>query len=174
METGNTGKLEAPLRLAEAPCWRVLVLDNIRSVINVGAIFRTADAIGIGQIFLTGYTPAPIDRFGRVRRDFAKAALGAETNLAWQSVASAEEAVRTLRAENFQIIALEQADGSVDYKKVETSDKVAVIVGNEVDGLPEEILSRADIVAEIPMLGTKESLNVATATAVFLFRVFDK
>jgi 23S rRNA (guanosine2251-2'-O)-methyltransferase len=153
---------------------KILILENIRSVHNVGAIFRTADAVGISKIVLVGITPAPIDRFGRARADLAKAALGAEKTMPWQAVATIAEAVESLRAEGFQIISLEQADNSVDYKKVSVADSVAIVVGNEVDGVSKEALALSDIVAEIPMAGDKESLNVSVATGVALFRLLDK
>ncbi len=153
---------------------KILILENIRSVYNVGAIFRTADAVGINKIVLVGITPAPIDRFGRARADLAKAALGAEKTMPWQAVATIAEAVGPLRAEGFQIISLEQADNSVDYKKVSVAEHVAIIVGNEVDGVSTEALALSDIVAEIPMAGDKESLNVSVATGVALFRLLDR
>ncbi len=152
---------------------KILILENIRSVHNVGAIFRTADAAGIDEIVLVGITPAPIDRFGRARADLAKAALGAEKTMAWKSVATVAEIVSELRAGGFQIISLEQAAGSSDYKKVKVGEKCAVIVGNEVDGVSREALAMSDVVAEISMAGDKESLNVSVATGVALFRIFD-
>jgi 23S rRNA (guanosine2251-2'-O)-methyltransferase len=153
---------------------KILILENIRSVHNVGAIFRTADAVGINKIVLVGITPAPIDRFGRARADLAKAALGAEKTVLWQAVATIAEAVEPLRVEGFQIISLEQAENSVDYKKVSVADRAAIIVGNEVDGVSAEALTLSDVVAEIPMAGDKESLNVSVATGVALFRILDK
>lgn len=157
---------------------KVLILHNIRSVLNVGAIFRTADAIGIDQIFLTGYTPAPIDRFGRERADIHKSALGAEKKVQWQVIEKVEEVLFDLREQNFKIISLEQADDSVDYKKVSEQinniENVAVVLGNETDGVDPKILEQSDIIAEIPMKGDKESLNVSVATGVLLYRLFDR
>lgn len=153
---------------------KFLILHNIRSVINVGAIFRTADAIGIDQIFLTGYTPAPIDRFGRERKDFQKSALGAEKKMKWQECESIFDLIEKLKKENFKIIALEQADNSVDYKKIEINYDSAIILGNETDGIEKEVLDLVDIIAELPMVGSKESLNVSVATGILLFRLFDK
>jgi 23S rRNA (guanosine2251-2'-O)-methyltransferase len=154
---------------------KVLILVDIRSTHNVGSIFRTADAININKIYLTGYTPAPIDRFGRKRKDIAKSALGAEENIEWESIENVFELINKLKKENFKIISLEQADNSVNYKNVniEQDEKVAVLLGNEVEGLSKEILENSDIVAEIPMKGKKESLNVSVATGVLLFSLFD-
>ena len=159
---------------ADGKSERVLILDNIRSVINVGAIFRTADAIGISKIYLTGYTPEPVDRFGRIRGDFVRASLGADKNVEWESVGRAEKIIYRLKKLKFQIIAVEQASNSVDYKKIKVGKRMAIIIGNEVNGISKNILRAANIVAEIPMLGRKESLNVSVAAGIFLFRVFDR
>lgn len=148
-----------------------LILPDIRSAQNVGALFRTADAAGVAKIFLVGITPAPLDRFGRERSDIAKAALGAEKTIPWESVKTLAPLVRRLKKEGFQIIGIEQAEHSVDYKKVRCADKVAFILGNEVDGMSKGALAQCDVVAEIPMRGMKESLNVSVAGGVSLFRM---
>lgn len=149
----------------------ILILHNIRSVENVGAMFRTADAAGIVKIYLTGYTPAPVDRFGRKRKDLAKSALGAEEYVAWEYKKSLSAILRSLKRENFQIIAIEQDKKSIDYKKVKLQNKNAFIVGAEVTGIPKNILNKCDIVAEIPMRGKKESLNVSVSLGIALFRI---
>lgn len=153
---------------------KILILENIRSTHNVGAMFRTADAIGITKIFLCGYTPAPIDRFGRVRPDIAKSALGAEYKIPWESVESATDVITQLKAQQVTTIALEQRANSVDYKTILPIGDTAVVVGNEVDGVSQEVLELVNVVAEIPMVGSKESLNVSVATGVLLFRLFDR
>ena len=150
----------------------VMLLD-IRSVYNVGAIFRTADALGIGRIFLAGITPAPLDRFGRVRKDLAKSALGAEKSVAWEQVANAISTIRKMKKEGFEIIAIEQAENSVDYKKVKINKPTLFIVGNEVGGIPKNVLKECDVVAEISMVGKKESLNVSVSFGVALFRILN-
>ncbi|MFA5932082.1 MAG: TrmH family RNA methyltransferase [Candidatus Paceibacterota bacterium] len=149
----------------------ILILHNIRSVENVGAMFRTADAAGINKIYLTGYTPAPLDRFGRKRGDFAKSALGAEEYVLWESKKSLPAIFRRLRRDNFFIIGLEQDKKSVDYKKVKTKNKNAFLVGEEVAGISKENLKKCDVIAEIPMRGQKESLNVSVALGIALFRI---
>ena len=149
----------------------VLIIHNIRSVTNVGAMFRTADAAGINKIYLTGYTPTPLDRFGRIRKDMAKSALGAEDYVKWEYKKSLPVILRSLRWENFYIIGLEQDKKSVDYKKIKLKNKNAFIVGTEVSGITKSILNRCDIIAEIPMKGKKESLNVSVAFGVALFRM---
>ena len=150
-----------------------LLIHNIRSVYNVGAIFRTADAIGVSKIYLSGYTPTPIDRFGNPRKDFAKCALGAEKTVSWGYVKSPNKIIEKLRAEKFEIIAVEQSEKSADYKKVKPKKKCLIIFGNEVSGISKSILEKADIVAEIPMRGKKESLNVSVSAGIVLFRWFD-
>jgi tRNA G18 (ribose-2'-O)-methylase SpoU len=153
----------------------ILALYNIRSTHNVGAIFRTADAVGISKIFLIGITPDPVDRFGRERSDIAKAALGAEKTIKWQHFDNEKflEKISELKKEGFKIIAIEQSKKSVDYKKIKASQKTLFIIGSEVDGLSKEVLSLTDFIAEIPMLGQKESLNVSVAAGVALFRILN-
>jgi len=150
-----------------------LLLHNIRSVYNVGAIFRTADAVGVNKIFLTGYTPTPVDRFGRPRGDFAKAALGAEKTMAWEYAKMPLRAIERAKNDGFRIISVEQAANSVDYKKVKPTRKIMVVFGNEVSGVSPAILKKSDIIAEIPMRGKKESLNVSVSAGIALFRWFD-
>jgi len=152
---------------------KFLILNNIRSVINVGAIFRTADAIGINKIYLVGYTPAPVDRFGRLRNDIKKSALGAEESVDWESVENIKDLITDLKKRGVEILALEQDEKSIDYKNIEIEKNVAVIVGNETEGIEKEVLEMCDQVLEIPMVGEKESLNVSVSTGILLFRLFD-
>jgi tRNA G18 (ribose-2'-O)-methylase SpoU len=151
-----------------------LILNDIRSVENVGAMFRTADAAGIDKIYLCGYTPTPIDRFGRKRKDLTKSALGAEEYVKWEYKKLVCPVIAKLKREGFQIIAIEQDEKSIDYKKVKIKNKNAFIVGTEVTGIPKDVLEKCDIVAEIPMRGKKESLNVSVALGVALFRVLNR
>ncbi len=151
----------------------VVILHNIRSTENVGSIFRTSDALGISKIYLAGYTPAPIDRFGRWRKDIAKSALGAEKMVVWESTEDIDSTIEKLKNDGYKIIAIEQDKKSVDYKKISATQKMAFIVGNEVDGLPNEILETCDEIAEIPMKGGKESLNVSVAFGVAMFRILN-
>jgi 23S rRNA (guanosine2251-2'-O)-methyltransferase len=155
----------------------VAILHDIRSVINVGAIFRTCDAAGISKIYLTGITPAPLDRFGRTRADLSKAALGAEKSVAWEHESDTTAVLDALKKDDFKIIGIEQSERSVDYKKIAEKivpgDYVAFLVGNEVGGIPPALLKKCDFVAEIPMKGKKESLNVSTAFGIAVFRILD-
>lgn len=149
----------------------ILIMHNIRSVENVGAMFRTADAAGIDKIYLTGYTPTPLDRFGRKRKDLAKSALGAEEYVAWESKKLVCPVIAKLKREGYQIIAIEQNKNSVDYRKITPKARNAFILGAEVEGIPEDVLKKCDVIAEIPMRGKKESLNVSVACGVALFRI---
>jgi 23S rRNA (guanosine2251-2'-O)-methyltransferase len=150
-----------------------IILHNVRSVENVGSIFRTADAVGVSKIFLTGYTPAPIDRFGRERRDIHKSALGAEKTVDWEQYESWEKCFSALKEQGVHIVAVEQSKKSVDYKIFSCEGNVAFVFGNEVEGLSKDILEKADVVLEVPMLGKKESLNVSVAVGVVLYRILD-
>jgi len=152
---------------------KILILPDIRSAENVGAMFRTADASGIDKVFLTGISACPVDKFGRVNSKIAKASLGAEKYLAWEYQKSLLILLRKLKKENYQIIALEQDENSIDYKKVKIKEKVVFIIGNEVNGLPKNILKECDTIAEIKMKGKKESLNVSVSLGIFLFRVLN-
>ena len=146
------------------------ILHDVRSVHNVGSIFRTADGAGFEKIYLCGITPSPRDRFGGVRPDFAKVALGAESSVAWEIVSDIKELIATLRNDGWMIFALEQAEGSVPVRSI--SDEIgeegnyALIIGNEVDGVSPDILALVDKVMEIPMRGAKESLNVSVAFGI--------
>lgn len=153
----------------------IVILPDIRSSLNVGSIFRTADACGVDKIYLVGYTPAPVDHFGRADKQIAKTALGAEKSIVWEKVKNVSNLLTKLKKDGFYIIAIEQAKNSVDYKKVKIKDKnkTAFIFGNEVAGLPKSILSKCDVIAEIPMRGDKESLNVSVSAGIALFRVLD-
>ena len=149
----------------------ILIIHNVRSVQNVGAMFRTADAAGVNKIYLTGYTPAPLDRFGRKRGDLAKSALGAEEFVDWEKKKNVSPLLAKLKRDKFLIIGIEQAKNSIDYKKVKLKNKNVFIVGAEVTGIPKNVLQKCDIIAEIPMRGKKESLNVSVALGIVLFTV---
>lgn len=152
---------------------KILILPDIRSAQNVGSLFRTADACGIEYIYIVGITPTPTDKFGRANSAIAKTALGAEQTIPWQHVPTLAPLLSKLQKAGVQTIAIEQSKNAIDYKKVKVQQPVAFIVGNEIDGLPEKILNKVDIVAEIPMSGKKESLNVSVAAGIALFRILN-
>lgn len=152
----------------------VVVLDNIRSVHNVGAIFRTADAFGIDKIFLCGVTPTPVDRFGRERSDLHKSALGAEKSVSWKYISSTLLCVEQLKEEGYTVVCVEQAKNSIDYKTVTLKNKTCFVFGNEVDGVSKEVLQQADQIAQIQMLGKKESLNVSVTFGIVIARILNR
>ncbi|MEW5805125.1 MAG: RNA methyltransferase [Patescibacteria group bacterium] len=144
-----------------------LVLDNLRSALNAGAIFRTADAVGVERIYLCGITPRP-SQSGRAGKDLAKTALGAEKHLAWEYKKRAGDAINQLKKQRFKIIALEQDKKAVDVFKFRLGkkQKIALVLGNEVRGISKNILKKCDKIIYIPMFGKKESLNVAVAFGI--------
>lgn len=139
----------------------------------MGAIFRTADGAGVGKIYLTGYTPAPIDQFKRPNGEIKKTALGAEETVAWEKRENILELITKLKKSGLKIWALEQADKSVNYREAKLTAPTALIVGNETEGIEPEILNLCDQVIEIPMRGAKESLNAAVATGIAVFRILE-
>ncbi|MCA9354077.1 MAG: TrmH family RNA methyltransferase [Candidatus Kaiserbacteria bacterium] len=148
---------------------KYLILENIRSAYNVGAIFRTADAAGVSKIFLIGYTPAPIDRFGRVQSEIEKTSLGASQTISWEHHKSALPVVADLQEEGVSVVAIEQTSESVSLPTFSVPKHVAYVMGNEVEGVSKEVLDMVDQVVDIPMLGMKESLNVSVATGIVLY-----
>lgn len=149
----------------------IVILHNIRSALNVGSVFRTADACGVSTIYLTGYTPAPVDRFGRPQPMIAKTALGAEKTVPWECHADCIGLLNRLKEEKIHIAAVEQSPRAIDYKQLPTDVPLALIFGNEVGGVEDAVLSLADTIAEIPMRGKKESLNVSVSAGIVLARV---
>lgn len=154
----------------------ILILDNIRSTHNVGAMFRTAEGAGVSEIILVGITPNPLDRFGRERADVAKAAVGAHKLVDWKYFESSSDAIEYVRGQADIIIALEQTAQAVDYKSISPvghPSHTALVVGNEIDGVSDAWLEAAKHHCQIPMQGEKESLNVSTACGIALFRLLD-
>lgn len=153
-----------------------VILDDIRSGHNVGSIFRTADALGIDKIYLAGFTPAPEDKFGRINKEIAKVALGAEKAVNWEATKKISAIIKKLKTEKYKVIAVEQRVGAKDYKDFKFGESsadcpTAFIFGNEIIGLSEKILSVCDEVVQIPMRGKKESLNVSVAFGIALSRI---
>jgi len=145
------------------------VCHNIRSLHNVGSIFRTADGAGVTRLFLCGYTGHP------PRPEIAKVALGAERSVPWERHYQTWRVLDRLRAQGVQIIALENnLEGSVDYREVRPRFPVALLLGNEVEGLSKGLLQRADVIMHIPMHGTKESLNVAVAFGIAVYKLNER
>ncbi len=145
---------------------RVIILENIRSLHNVGSILRTADGAGWDKVYLTGYTGTPPDR--RIE----KVSLGAEAFLNWEQNEDPANCVQKLKEAGFKVLALEQTSSSQNILEYENQDEnIALIVGNEVDGITPELLKLADTHLEIPMHGQKGSLNVSIATGIALYQL---
>lgn len=153
----------------------VVVLHNIRSIHNVGSIFRTADAVGCEKVYLSGITPAPLDKWGRVNTALVKVALGAEKYLPWEHVASTIALLKRLKNDGRIILAVEQSFKAKSLFKIKLSSKqwtkAVLIMGNEIAGLSPAILRLANTVIEIPMFGKKESLNVAVAFGIAAYNL---
>lgn len=144
----------------------IAVLENIRSAYNVGSLFRTADAFLLEGIYLTGYTARP------PHKEIKKTALGAEDSVTWQHFATASEAVLYLKQQGYKVYAIEQVMESTMLHLVDfTEEKVAVVFGNEVSGVEQTTLELCDGCIEIPQLGMKHSLNIASAAAVVLWEI---
>ena len=164
---------ESPAPGSTAPPWTAApgrmpvyaVLDNIRSVWNVGSMFRTADAVALGGLCLCGMTATP------PRPDMEKTALGATLTVPWNYFADSAEAVRSLRQHRVPVIALEQSSRAVDWEDFQCPFPHAFVVGHEVQGVRSDILALADHVVEIPMAGAKHSLNVAVSFGLLAFAV---
>lgn len=164
----------------------VVLLQNIRSLHNVGSIFRTADGAGVEKVYLCGITPSPLDRFGQVRSDVAKVALGAEKTVAWEKVVSTSRLVTSLKKDGYTIVALEQDKRAVPYYACKTNPspakagtpfrkgRIALVLGAEVEGVSPALLKKCDTIIEIPMSGAKESLNVSVAFGIAAFALRDK
>ena len=148
---------------------KYLILPDIRSAHNVGAMFRTADGAGVSKVFLTGYSPRPIARFGRPQPEIKKTSLGASESLEWEYIENLPQLIVDLRQKGVTVVAVEQSENSVPLSKFKVPEKVAYIMGNEVDGVSEEIQQLCDTIIELPMLGEKESLNVATTAGIVLY-----
>lgn len=145
----------------------ILVLENIRSMQNVGSVFRTADAFLAEEIYLVGYTPQP------PHRDIHKTALGATETVKWSYFQSAAEAIDSLRAKGFKVYGIEQVENSISLETFQRAphDKVALIFGNEAEGVEQETLLRCDGCIEIPQLGMKHSLNISVAAGIVMWEM---
>ncbi len=148
----------------------VLLLDNVRSMMNVGAAFRTADALNVDKLYLAGITATP------PHREITKTAIGAELAVNWEHVSDPDKVVRKLKEEGYTVVGLEQTDSSIsmqDWAPIQ-GGKWLVIVGNEVDGVDQNLVDLCDILVEIPQFGTKHSLNVSVSTGMVLWHLVSK
>ncbi len=153
----------------------LVVLENIRSVHNVGSIFRTTDGFGyVKKVFLCGYTPTPNDRFNRPRKDFLKTSLGAEKSVLWEKADDAFSLVKKLKKDGFFIVSVENTKKAKSFVDFKLTKKTVFVFGNEVDGVSEKILKISDEIIKIPQKGIKESLNVSVCYGIVLFSLLKK
>jgi tRNA G18 (ribose-2'-O)-methylase SpoU len=147
----------------------VVILDNIRSLHNIGSVFRTADAFRIASVYLCGITACP------PHREIHKTALGATESVEWKYFKSSKQAITHLKTNGYKIIAVEQTDQSKQLSDIAVNDiKTALIFGNEVAGVSEEVLQLCDAAIEIPQSGTKHSLNVSVCAGIVLWHYYSK
>jgi len=155
----------------------VIIAHNLRSSHNIGSLLRTADAMGVEKVYLTGYTPYPKEQHdkrlphiaNKVHKAIAKTALGAENTVAWQKQPDIFPVIEALKKQEYRIIGLEQSKKSIKLQDYLPEDKIVIIIGREVDGIEPEVLGECHKIIEIPMLGKKESLNVVQASAMALY-----
>ncbi|WP_064966300.1 RNA methyltransferase [Tenacibaculum ovolyticum] len=148
----------------------IVILDNIRSLNNVGSVFRTSDAFLIEKIYLCGITATPPNK------EIHKTALGATESVAWEHIENTIDLVENLQKDNVKILAIEQAENSTMLNNFtpKPDQKYAVVMGNEVKGVQQEVVSAADFCIEIPQLGTKHSLNISVSCGIVLWDLFNK
>jgi len=147
----------------------VVIAHNIRSLHNVGAIFRTAEGAGVNKIYLTGYSGYP------PRKEIDKVALGSQMRISWEYKKNISVLIKKLKQQKYSILALEQDKKSIDYKEFKPKkQKIALIIGNEIRGISNQLKNQADTILEIPMLGNRRSLNVSVAFGVAVFELKNK
>lgn len=180
LETKSSRSVEKTFEIA-------VVLPDIRSSHNIGSIFRTSDAAGVSRVMIAGYSPCPIDKFGRIQKEIAKTALGAEKNVPWEYVDESKKALAKLRNEGYVLVAVEQDKRSISYKEFfkniksktaknkasKKEKKIAFVFGNEVEGLSKKLINMCEYVVDIPMKGEKESLNVSVSAGIILYGLVD-
>ncbi len=148
----------------------IIILDNVRSLYNVGSVFRTADAFRAEAIYLCGITATP------PHREIHKTALGADETVSWKYFKQPEEAVKELKSQGWKIVAVEQAEGSIPLNEFDAGkgSKLALVFGNEIGGVSDALMKLADYCVEIPQTGTKHSLNIAVSVGVVVWEMWRK
>lgn len=157
----------------------ILIGHNLRSCHNVGSLLRTAEGLGVTEVILSGYTPFPLRDDGpdgrlphearKLHKQIQKTALGAENSQAWRHEADIATVLQDLKSKGYTLAAIEQDDTSVKLNEFEAPDKIALLMGREVEGIEPEVLEQMDVILEIPMFGSKESFNVVQAAAMALY-----
>ena len=168
LEELGRASLEEYRSISKVPV--IVVLDNLRSGLNTGSVFRTADSFALQGIVLTGITPQP------PHKEIHKTAIGATQSVEWQYEKSSVEAVKKLKKDGWKILVIEQTQDSIPLQSVQTmqGEKYAVVMGNEVDGVDSALLDLADHAIEIPQFGTKHSLNVSVCAGIVLWHLSDQ
>ena len=148
----------------------IVVLDNVRSMHNVGSVFRTADGFLLEAIYLCGYTPRP------PHRDIQKTALGATETVHWEAFDSAMDAMSKLKQNGYKLLAVEQTRQSIMLQQInyQANEKLAIIFGNEVEGVQQQVIDLCDACIEIPQFGMKHSLNVSVAAGIVLYKIIEQ
>lgn len=146
----------------------VVILDNVRSMHNIGSVFRTADAFLIQKVYLCGITATP------PHKEIRKTALGATESVEWEHVKDIQDLVSNLKSQGYSILSIEQAEGSVNLSdfEIQSDQKYALIFGNEVDGVQQEVINQSDYCLEIPQSGTKHSLNISVCAGIVMWEFF--
>lgn len=155
----------------------IVIAHNLRSAHNVGSLLRTANGLGIEKVYLSGYTPYPAAAndprlphlASKIDKQIAKTALGAQTSIAWEHRDNIFDLIKFLQKKSYLLVALEQTKGSHPLQEFNPPDRLAILVGREVEGIEDDILEASDICLEIPMSGQKESFNVSVAAAIALY-----
>lgn len=170
LKTLELGRIDVPTFKTTEKIPLVVVLDNIRSLNNIGSVFRTSDAFLIESVLLCGITARP------PHRDIQKTALGATESVDWSYHETTVSAVEKLKADGYEVLAIEQAETTVPLNEVEVQNdkKYAVVLGNEVTGVDQQVIDMADHCVEIPQYGTKHSLNISVCTGIVLYTLFQK
>ena len=168
MDELNRVSVEKFILLEKLPV--ICVLDNVRSQHNIGSIFRTSDAFRIEELYLCGITATPPNR------EINKSALGATESVKWQYFAETSAAIYQLKAAGYKIVAIEQAEESVPLEDFipDAADRVALVFGNEVSGVSEDVMEMVDTCVEIPQFGTKHSFNVSVTAAIVLYQFYTR
>ncbi len=158
----------------------IIIAHNVRSCHNIGSVLRTADGIGVVKVIISGFSPYPEQQSDqrlphlaqKISKQITKTALGAEKSVPWvHHDDNIDVIIANLKSDGYQIAALEQSSSSIEINNYMPSDKIAILIGNEIDGIDKSILALCDVVIEIPMFGGKESYNVVQATAMLLYRL---
>ncbi len=171
LKKNRSGKQQKQKRLPKSNLEATAILHNIRSLQNVGAMFRTADAAGIHTLILSGYTPSPTDLLGIVRKEFAKTALGAERNVVWSHTKNIGASIRAFKQQGYAVYAIERTRNAKDIFSYTVKKPLVCIMGNEVRGLSKSVLGKCDAILFIPMRGKKESLNVSVAFGIAAYQL---